>query len=1046
GRSIVRAVDGGYVIAGSSKSVDGDVSGHHGSVDSTDAWVVKLDADGHVQWQKSLGGSGKDEIDHIIGTFDGGYIGIGTTTSLDGDVSGCHGNAAADIWVVKLDRYGVIQWQKCLGGTSDDMANSIRQMSDSGYIIGASVRSKDGDVSGNTGIDYTAWIVRLDKSGYVQMSHTYNCTAGVTDAYDVLPLPSGEYLVAADANQDGGDFGNVGHANPPNAYMLKVDGTGSVLKVSYLGERSEANAFKEMNGSQFFLETYLWNCYPNHPNSGFTIKNYDTSLNALGSNDNFSYCPNADIYGYSTAGRGSMLLKSNGPGVVAGTTSDTPGLGNHGGVYDGLLASFYPRSWAKCYGGSALDYFGGVVTEDDYTYITAGYSNSNDGDVSGNHGGFDFWVVKLSKVNVIKGAVFLDYNLNGTRDGGEPLVNNVLVQSSLGSTSSGSSTYNGNFYNVVDTGTYTTQVISPLSFYTPSPSTVSSTFHSYNNTDSLSFALQPVPGKRDYSVGIFSRDFPRAGFDASFQITYANHGTDTLINKKVQLIKDPHYTFLSAVPAASSVTGDTITWVLAELDPRQTGSIAVQLHLSPPPTTKLGDTLHTVAVIDSTGDLFPVDNIATQTDIAISSFDPNDKEEAHGGVVYKDDLNKGNALLYTIHFQNTGNDTAFTVLVRDTLDNAKLDPSTVEMVGASHPYQLSIFNGNQLVWTFSSIRLPDSMKNAAGSQGYLVFRVKPRSTVMEGDTIKNTASIYFDYNLPVATPTQKTAVAKLTLPLPPRPVIDGLNTNYCPNTGAHPVKITNIPSPSYQATTLGKVDGVVVSVGADSSILLRTDTLAAGSHVLTVIFSNATGADTSSHAFTVDAQVTPVVDLGSNTTTVTDLSQQVILTATNTAGGGSQPLYTFSKDRGFTSLVQAESSQASASVDPSTLQVGNNSFYVRMKTSSSCYTASTAVDSIVIMRSAVTGIVDVDYPDQAINIYSNPFFGQLQITGLQPIKDYLLTLVSSNGKVVFRKQVSGQQSISIPTGVQPAGVYLMNIYDEKKGRLIGTAKLLSLGR
>src|SRR5579859_5833702 len=61
--TIARSWDGGYLVAGSSLSNDGDVTGHHGSTSIADAWTVKLDASGNIQWQKSLGGSGNDEID-----------------------------------------------------------------------------------------------------------------------------------------------------------------------------------------------------------------------------------------------------------------------------------------------------------------------------------------------------------------------------------------------------------------------------------------------------------------------------------------------------------------------------------------------------------------------------------------------------------------------------------------------------------------------------------------------------------------------------------------------------------------------------------------------------------------------------------------------------------------------------------------------------------------------------------------------------------------------------------------------------------------------
>ncbi|HEY4208735.1 MAG TPA: T9SS type A sorting domain-containing protein, partial [Puia sp.] len=280
---------------------------------------------------------------------------------------------------------------------------------------------------------------------------------------------------------------------------------------------------------------------------------------------------------------------------------------------------------------------------------------------------------------------------------------------------------------------------------------------------------------------------------------------------------------------------------------------------------------------------------------------------------------------------------------------------------------------------------------------------------------------------------------------PPAPVISGLQAHYCPNAGAQQIKITNVPASTYQAAMVVKVDGAVTTLGSDSSFTIRPDTLAAGQHTVTVIFKNVTAADTSNWSFDVDPKVAPQVGLDANITNVTDLTHQVVLTATNMSGGGTTPLYTFGKDKNFTTIVRAEGAAATYILSPSTLQVGNNSFYVRMRTSETCYPAQTAVDSIVIVRSPVTGIVDVDYPDQVINIFSNPFIDRLHITGLQSFKRYTFTLVRSNGQVVLRRQVSGQQEANIETGVVAAGVYLLNIYDNKKGQLIGTAKLVSLG-
>lgn len=95
-KSIVQTADGGYIVAGASLSNDGDVSGNHGG---SDMWIVKLSNDGAIEWQKSLGGTGLDYDASVI-PISTGYMIAGTSSSNDGDVSGNHGNA--DFWVMNL--------------------------------------------------------------------------------------------------------------------------------------------------------------------------------------------------------------------------------------------------------------------------------------------------------------------------------------------------------------------------------------------------------------------------------------------------------------------------------------------------------------------------------------------------------------------------------------------------------------------------------------------------------------------------------------------------------------------------------------------------------------------------------------------------------------------------------------------------------------------------------------------------------------------------------------------------------------------------------
>jgi hypothetical protein len=264
--------------------------------------------------------------------------------------------------------------------------------------------------------------------------------------------------------------------------------------------------------------------------------------------------------------------------------------------------------------------------------------------------------------------------------------------------------------------------------------------------------------------------------------------------------------------------------------------------------------------------------------------------------------------------------------------------------------------------------------------------------------------------------------------------------------GVQKVKITNIPPPADSVTVAVWMDAASLTVGTDSSFSIQPSALAAGQHTLTVIFANSTGKDTSTYSLGVVAASTPAVKLGSNITNITSLASQVVLTATNTGGGGTAPLYTFAGDRAFSRILQAEGTAASLSLSPSSLQVGDNWLYVRMRTSDTCYTVQTATDSIDVVRSSVTGVIDPDFPSQVINVNPNPFTSQVFVTGLQSIKTYVLRLVDINGREIVVQKVSGQQYATIVTSALPKGIYVLRVYDDSKHRLIGSEKLMSLGQ
>ncbi len=250
--SIQQTNDGGYITSGFSRSGDGDVTNHHWG---EDCWIVKLSSTGNIQWQKSLGGTESEVGYSIKQTADQGFIIAGSTFSNDGDVSGFHGmQPNRDYWVVKLDRNGIIQWQKCLGGTGDDIAYSGEQTTDGGYIIAGYTRSNDGDVTGNHG-DADWWIVKLNSRGTIQWK---KCLGGSDDeeAKSVQQTTDGGYIVTGYAYSRDGNVTGIHWFS--DYWVVKLSSTGSLQWQRCLGGNSSdmANSIQQTNDHGYIVTGY----------------------------------------------------------------------------------------------------------------------------------------------------------------------------------------------------------------------------------------------------------------------------------------------------------------------------------------------------------------------------------------------------------------------------------------------------------------------------------------------------------------------------------------------------------------------------------------------------------------------------------------------------------------------------------------------------------------------------------------------------------------------------------------------------------------------
>ena len=152
---VLQTSDNGFLIVGSTKSTDGLVSGFNGGT-QYDYWVIKLDQNGSLQWQTCLGGTSNDKGFDLIPGIDGGYVILGESVSSDGDINSPLGHY--DIWLVKLDDTGQIVWEKSYGSSIQENGRSIAYNNNNGYVIG-------GYHYPNSSLELNAYAISVDQSG-----------------------------------------------------------------------------------------------------------------------------------------------------------------------------------------------------------------------------------------------------------------------------------------------------------------------------------------------------------------------------------------------------------------------------------------------------------------------------------------------------------------------------------------------------------------------------------------------------------------------------------------------------------------------------------------------------------------------------------------------------------------------------------------------------------------------------------------------------------------------------------------------------------------
>ncbi len=278
--SVQQTSDGGYIVAGITRSF---------GAGSWDIFLIKTDLSGNLQWAKTYGGTDWDEVSSVQQTSDGGYIVAGYTFSF--------GAGYYDIFLIKTDANGNLQWAKTYGGTNTDLAYHVQQTSDGGYIVAGK--------TGSFGLGSDDIIlIKTDANGNIQWAKTYGGTY-IEYAFSVQQTSDGGYIVA-------GYTYSFGTGWDEDVILIKTDANGNVQWAKTYGgtDWDEVSSVQQTSDGGYIVAGYT---YP------FGADDYDIFLIKTDANGNVQWAKTYGGTGYDLAS--SVQQTSDGGYIVAGITA-----------------------------------------------------------------------------------------------------------------------------------------------------------------------------------------------------------------------------------------------------------------------------------------------------------------------------------------------------------------------------------------------------------------------------------------------------------------------------------------------------------------------------------------------------------------------------------------------------------------------------------------------------------------------------------------------------------------------------------------------------
>jgi hypothetical protein len=354
--AVQQTSDGGYVVAGATYSF---------GAGGNDAWIMKLDENGVVEWQKAYGGTGVEYPNYVLQTQDGGYIVSGYTSSF--------GTVGQDSWIMKIDKNGGVEWQKAYGGTGRDYTSPVQQTLDGGYIVVGWTYS-----FGNGGVDL--WLFKLDENGDIVWQKTYGGT-GNEYGWFVQQTSDGGYIVVGETTSSG--------AGNADAWVIKLDANGNVTwQKTYGGTGDDyAYAIQQTQDLGYIVAAQT---------NSFGAGSSDVWIFKLDANGSVTW---QKTYGGTGSEYPWFVQQTSDLGYIVAAETNSFGAGQ----YDGWLLKLDANgnvAWQKTYGGSGNDYAWFAQQAYDGGYIVAGDSESF------GQGGRDAWILKLDSSGSIGSCPF----------------------------------------------------------------------------------------------------------------------------------------------------------------------------------------------------------------------------------------------------------------------------------------------------------------------------------------------------------------------------------------------------------------------------------------------------------------------------------------------------------------------------------------------------------------------------------------------------------------------------------------------------------------